>query len=192
MTTVNTVPISILTDQTAARISVYRREKSKSLQLFVEVIKSFRSLVASTYKFARSLISRRKGKRVSPGFREFAPGHASVLSSGRRSQIFRYSKGVGIWPGPCAPTFLRLEERMVLETFYVLCELCSCPLPTPPQLNIQISRRDSLSSSLPLQPRRRPSLPRCRALLSAPLRARPRNEKKDVGLAKYYHNDVRL
>lgn len=63
-------------------------------------------------------------------------------------------KGVGIWLGSSAPTFLRLEERMVLETFYVLCELCSCPLPTPPQLNIQISGRDSRPPSqlLPFRP----------------------------------------
>jgi len=58
-------------------------------------------------------------------------------------------KEVDIWLGSSAPTFFRLEERMVLETFYVLCELCSCPLPTPPQLNIQISGRDS---RLPFQP----------------------------------------
>lgn len=129
------------------------------------------------YEYTRSPISQ---QRTNEFHRRICSGHASVLSLGHpSSKDLSVLKGVSIWLDSSAPTFLCLEERMVLETFYVLCELCSCPLPTPPQLNIQISGRDSRPPSQPLPFRPPPC-------------ARSRNEKKDVGLAKYYHNDVRL
>lgn len=82
-----------------------------------------------------------------------------VLSSGRRwrGRIFRCSDAYMRILRVVHPRSFVREMRILLETFYVLCELCSCPLPTPPQLNIQISGRDSGPSVAPS-----PFLPRWR------------------------------
>lgn len=128
--------------------------------------------------------AKREALRSGSG-REFVRGasRASVFCLRgvvRRRGSFGVLKGVGIWLGSRGGThgFPPRPERSewFLETFYVLCEVCSCPLPTPPQLNIQISRRDSLVHLPPLSLSRS----RCFCPLDRPLRARPRNEKKDT------------
>lgn len=94
-----------------------------------------------------------------------------VLSSGRRWRADLSVPDAGAHTRAAIlprvhPRSLVREMRMLLETFYVLCELCSCPLPTPPQLNIQISGRHWA-----LVLRRLPRTPSATA----------RNEKKVVG-----------